>query len=206
MSPSRTLEPKQRRSRETRQRLLDAAVEELIENGYAGFTGGGVAQRAGISRGAAQNHFPQRTTLIVEAVRHLGRLQAKELAEALGTVPGRGTARLRTALDVIFAQYGSVRFAAIIELSLAAREEPELNEVISKEERAISAELTELASEVFGPEKAKERGHRERWATALSTVRGLALLKLLGHPAKVVDRQWIATRRQLVALFDEDPR
>jgi len=195
------LEPKQQRSRETRQRLLDAAVEELLEHGYAGFTGGGVAQRAGISRGAQQNHFPNRTTMLAEAVRYLGQLQTAELEKALARVRG-GSARVRAVLDMIFAQYGSPRFAAMIELSLAARTDPELRAVVAAEERAISVELTDLAASIFGPERAGKRRFAADWATALATIRGLALLKLLGHPEGAVDRQWKETRRELLALLD----
>ena len=41
----------------------------------------------------------------------------------------------------------------------------------------------------------------QRWATALSTIRGVALLRLLGHPPAAVERQWAATRRHLLALL-----
>jgi AcrR family transcriptional regulator len=202
VEPAPALEPKQQRSRETRQRLLDAAVEELLDRGYAGFTGGGVALRAGISRGAQQGHFPNRTTLTAEAVRHLRAQQTEELGEAVEGVQ-RGPERLRIVLDVIFAQYGSPRFAAMLELSMAARSEPELRAVIAAEERTISVELTGLSEELFGPEKAADRLQAERWATALAAVRGVALLKLLGHPEAAVERQWKATRRELLALLED---
>lgn len=43
--------PQQDRSRATRQRLLEAAVESLAEVGYAATTVSVVATRAGVSRG-----------------------------------------------------------------------------------------------------------------------------------------------------------
>jgi AcrR family transcriptional regulator len=197
------LEPKQDRSRATRRRLLDAAVDELLGRGCASLTIQAVAARAGVSRGAAQNHFPQKTTLVAEAVRHLGQLQTTELQETLARAPG-GAKRVRAALDVIFAQYGSGRFAAIVDLSLAARQDPELHDVVYAEERAIASHLNEVAAELFGAERAHTRACAERWATALSAIRGLALLKLLGHPPETVDRQWKATRRDVIALLAQD--
>jgi AcrR family transcriptional regulator len=196
------LEPKQDRSRATRERLLDAAVEELLERGIAGLTAHGVAQRAGVSRGAQQNHFPQKTTLVAEAVRHLGRLQTTELREVLSETP-RGRARITAALDVIFEQYSGGRFAAILELSLAARKDPLLRDVIAAEERAIAREMNVVAADIFGAERAGTRACAERWMTAMSAIRGLALLKLLGHSAATVDRQWRATRRDVIALLSE---
>src|SRR3954465_3588808 len=53
-TPSRMVasEPKQARAHATRRRLLDAAVEELLEHGYVGLTTQAVARRAGASPGA----------------------------------------------------------------------------------------------------------------------------------------------------------
>src|SRR4051794_41791797 len=91
-APSRMVaaEPKQARAHATRRRLLDAAVEELVEHGYAGLTTPAVARRAGVSRGAQQNHFPHKATLVAEAVRHLGRRPCAEPRERGAGDPRRG--------------------------------------------------------------------------------------------------------------------
>ena len=73
-------EPQQARARATRRRLLDAAVDELIDHGYVGFTTPGVARRAGVSRGAQQNYFPHKTTLVADFIRTGGRPFAFDLA------------------------------------------------------------------------------------------------------------------------------
>lgn len=192
--------PKQQRAQATRLKLLDAAVAELVEAGYGGLTTLSVARRAGVSRGAQQNHFPHKQTLVVEAVRHLGQRQLDELRRRLRAT-ARGRAQLEVALDILFEQYSGRLFAAVIELSLVARAEPELRDVIADEERAISRAINDVAATVFGPAVAAEPAFASQWATALSTVRGLALLKLLGHPARTVDRQWGATRGDLVGLL-----
>src|ERR1700749_3146624 len=113
-------EPKQARAHATRRRLLDAAVQELLEHGYVGLTTPGVARGAGVSGGAQQNYFPHKVTLVAEAVRHLGQLQLEELRSRLPAVEG-GPARVQAGLDVLFEQYSGPLFAAVVELSLAAR-------------------------------------------------------------------------------------
>src|ERR1700753_576867 len=160
-------EPKQARAQATRRRLLDAAVEELLEHGDVGLTTPGVARRAGVSRGAQQNYFPHKVTLVAEAVRHLGHLQLVELRERLGAVSD-GAARVATGLDVLFEQYSGPLFAAVVELSLAARGEPELREVIAEEERSIARVMQETATALFGADYPAAS-----WSTALSAVRGL---------------------------------
>ena len=187
-------EPKQARAHATRQRLLDAAVEELLERGYAGLTTQAVASRAGVSRGAMQNWFPHKATLVAEAVRHLGRQSRDALDERVEKVP-RGRARVEEGLDVLFEQYSGPLFAAVVEVSLATRGDDELRQVIAGVERDTSRAMQETAIVIFGDESPAS------WGTVLSAIRGLALLKLLGHPAASVDRQWAATRRQLLELL-----
>jgi AcrR family transcriptional regulator len=198
-------EPKQARALATRRRLLDAAVDELLDHGYVGLTTPGVASRAGVSRGAQQNYFPRKTTLIAAAVRHLALRQMEELRQQLAGVP-RGGARIQAGLDVLFAQYGGCLFAAIVELSLAGRSDAELREVIMVEERNISLGMQEAASVIFGDGFPPNSEIASRWGTVLSAIRGLALLKLLGHPPTGVDRQWVATRPQLLEVLGQASR
>jgi AcrR family transcriptional regulator len=202
VAPDRTvaIEPKQARAHVTRQRLLDAAVEELLERGYGGVTTLGVARRAGVSRGAQQNYFPHKATLIVAAVRHLAARQIKEVHARLEGVP-RGVRRVQAGLDLLYEHYSGPLFAAVVELSLSARSDRELRDVIAGEERAISRTVHHIGEVVLGEALPPASPTARRWATAVSATRGLALLKLLGHPQAGVDRQWSATRRQLLELL-----
>src|SRR4051794_41973319 len=112
--PSRmaAAEPKQARAHATRRRLLDAAVEELLEHGYVGLTTQGVARRAGVSRGAMQNWFPHKATLVAEAVRHLGRQGHDELHERVAAVP-RGRARVQAGARGLFRPYRGAPFSPV---------------------------------------------------------------------------------------------
>ena len=56
---------------QTYARIVEAAVESLIDNGYAATTALGVQQRAGISRGALLHHFPTSEALFAAAVQRL---------------------------------------------------------------------------------------------------------------------------------------
>jgi len=194
------LEPQQARAHETRRKLLAAAVDELLERGYTGFSAAGVARRAGVSRGAQQNHFPHKQTFVMEAVGQLAQLQREELQTRVDEVP-RGRARVQTGLDVLFEAYSGPLFAASLELALASRDDPELREVILAEERATTQAMHEMGATIIGEDYPLDREHGRRWATALSAIRGIGLLKTLGHPAEAVDRQWVATRRQLIELL-----
>ena len=80
-------EPRQERSRATRSRLLEAAVTCLAERGTTGATVGAVAKRAGVSRGAAQHHFPTREDLFLAALTHMLDTRSAELEQSAASVP-----------------------------------------------------------------------------------------------------------------------
>jgi AcrR family transcriptional regulator len=99
VSSSVAARPQQERSRATRQRLLDAAVECLITRGWSGTTTTVIAETAGVSRGAQLHHYPTKTDLVLAAVDHLTERRAVELrAEAsrgrrnAGAIRGSGSA------------------------------------------------------------------------------------------------------------------
>ena len=194
------VEPRQARAQATRARLLDAAVDELLENGYAGLTTSAVAVRAGVSRGAQQNYFPRKTVLVTAAVRHLALRQLADLRAQLAGCQ-RGETRVQAGLDILFAQFSGRLFAVVVELALTSRNDAELAEIITVEERNISRRLQEAATVIFGDDFPASPDLAQSWATVLSTIRGLALLKLLGYPTGHVNRQWTATRRQLLDLL-----
>ena len=194
------LEPKQERSHATRRRLLDAAVDELVERGYTRLTTSGVARRAGVSRGALEHHFPTKDVFVAAAIRHLAESQREEVREHV-TAARRGRMRVERALDVMFDQYRGRLFAAILDLSFAARGEPQLHDLVVAAERTINRDMHAWPNEIFEPAVRASAGFAGRWAMALSTMRGLAVLALLDHPPAAIDRQWRETRRELVRLL-----
>ena len=80
-------------------------------------------------------------------------------------------------------------------------DDPQLHEVVLGEQRATTEAMHETAKTIFGEDFPRDREQGRRWATALSAIRGIAVLKMLGHPAAAVDRQWAATRGQLIELL-----
>src|SRR5512139_2301251 len=82
-------EPQQDRSRITRQRLLEAAIDCLASMGWAGTTVAVVAERAGVSRGAAQHHFRTREELVTAAVEYGAEVRMAQMRERLDTLADR---------------------------------------------------------------------------------------------------------------------
>lgn len=75
--------PGRPRSEAARRAILDAAVGELEEHGYAALTMQGIAKRAGVGKQTVYRWYPSRADVVLEAL--------VELAEARITVPDTGT-------------------------------------------------------------------------------------------------------------------
>ncbi len=69
-------------SASTREQIVRAAAESLLENGYAGTSVRTIASRAGVAIGNLQYYFPTKSELLVEAWRYLTARSVEELRTA----------------------------------------------------------------------------------------------------------------------------
>ncbi|MEV7275622.1 TetR/AcrR family transcriptional regulator [Streptomyces sp. NPDC093111] len=163
--------PKQDRSRATRQRLLEAAVSCLAEHGWAGSTVSVVAERAGVSRGAAQHHFPTREDLFTAAVEYV----AEERSQALRELPAVGRQEAVAALVGLFT---GPLFRAALHLWVAAADEAQLRARVTELEARVGRESHRIAVELLGADESRP-GVRESVQGLLDMARGLGLATLL---------------------------
>ncbi|GHH46995.1 TetR/AcrR family transcriptional regulator [Streptomyces candidus] len=163
--------PKQDRSRATRRRLLEAAVACLAERGWAGSTVSVVAERAGVSRGAAQHHFPTREDLFTAAVEYV----AEERCTALRALPRRHTAAVVAAMVDL---YTGPLFRAALHLWVAASNEEKLRRRVTELEAHFGRESHRMAVELLHADESRP-GVRETVQGFLDMARGLGLANLL---------------------------
>ncbi len=176
-SPRRVRRTQEERSTETRERLLDATVQCLIELGYARTTTTVVCERAGLSRGAQVHHFPKKEDLVIQAVAHMARRQEAELLER-GRVTRSGGDSLTLLLEEIVRFFVSPIFYAAMELWVAARTDPVLHQSLVGFERAVGKRLTELWSD-FGGTASQAPDFRAVVELTMQMAQGMALQKIL---------------------------
>ncbi|TQM29890.1 TetR/AcrR family transcriptional regulator [Nocardia bhagyanarayanae] len=114
----------QRRAR-MRTRLLDAAIESLVEVGYAGTTTLEVQNRAGVPRGTLQHHFPTKPDLLAGAVEHLAARRLEQLRTEFAAIP-EDVDRLVTAVELTMRMFSGESFLAALEIWVGARTDAEL--------------------------------------------------------------------------------
>jgi AcrR family transcriptional regulator len=183
----------------TRAALLDATIECVVEDGYAGTTTTRVVERAGMSRGAQVHHFPTKAQLVAEAVRHLTRRRAAELLGEVDRLPPRGRRRVETVLDLLWRSHSGPLFAASVEMFVAARTDADLRAELREVESEITAAVGAALEDVFG-EVARQRAFRELVETSLASMRGLALLAFYDGD-RDVERRWRAVRSRLLDMY-----
>ncbi|MER7482414.1 TetR/AcrR family transcriptional regulator [Streptomyces sp. NPDC126510] len=181
--------PKQDRSRATRQRLLEAAVSCLAEHGWAGSTVSVVAERAGVSRGAAQHHFPTREDLFTAAVEYV----AEERSTALRALFPEGAAGDRHAVVAALVDlYTGPLFRAALHLWVAASNEEQLRPRVTELESRVGRETHRIAVDLLAADESLP-GVRETVQGLLDMARGLGLANLLTDDADRRERvvaQW----------------
>ncbi|WP_371501976.1 TetR/AcrR family transcriptional regulator [Kitasatospora sp. NBC_00374] len=184
--------PQQTRSRATRRRLLEAAVECLAELGWNGSTVTVVAERAGVTRGAAQHHFPTREDLFTAAVEHVAAERLAAVRAHSGQLPPAGPARTEAVAEMIVRLYTGPLFRAALHLWVAAATEEPLRERIVALENQVGREAHLAAVEFLGADESVP-GVRETVQATLDLARGLGLANLLtddGPRRAGIVRQW----------------
>jgi AcrR family transcriptional regulator len=186
-------EPQQDRSRATRRRLLEAAVECLAEVGWNGSTVSVVAERAGVTRGATQHHFPTREDLFTAAVEYMAAQRLEAVRATADRLPPAGSARTEAVVGMLVELYTGQLFRAALHLWVAAAtDEAPLRERITVLEDRVGREAHRAAVEFLGADESAA-GVRETVQATMDLVRGLGLADLLtddsARRARVV-AQW----------------
>ncbi len=190
-------EPKQDRSRATRQRLLEATIDCLAEMGWAAATVSVVAERAGVSRGAAQHHFPTREDLITAALEYMfdsRTQQSKDEALAVAAL-GAGVERTEAVVAGLVDSYTGPLFKAALQVWTHAAADPALRERIVPLEAKFGRISHRGAVAALGVDDADPVAHHLVQAT-LDLARGLGLADVLTDDSarrKQIVSQWAAT-------------
>ena len=175
------LKERARRKAQTRQRIVEAAVELHTSIGPARTTISGIAERAGVERHTVYAHFPDERALFRACSEHWAAQHPLPDLEALAAIddPVR---RLRRALDEMYAWYDSVE----ADLALFLRDAsvvPANAEVLDE----MTAEFATLGRrDRTGPAAPQERPSGDRARAEFETWRSLVRRQGLSR-AQAVD-------------------
>jgi AcrR family transcriptional regulator len=190
----------QPRGEQTRRLILDATIACIVERGYNDTSTRDISERAGISRGAQQHHFPRKVDLVSQAIQRLAERRLAELIERAEEVPD-GPERIPAAIDLFWESLDGDLFLVAIGVWMAARSDAELRSALRGIEQDIASAIGESAARMFGPQIAGLRSFQDDVQLAFNTIRGITLLRILQPDDDAHERQWASARAHLVEHF-----
>lgn len=191
----------------SRERILDAAVQCLIEHGYAGASTLRIQQVAGVSRGRLLHHFPSRDELLVGAVKHLASTGlgsfAVEHTSAI-TAADRDESRIDQAVAQMWTHFQQPYFWASVELWIAARHNESLRDALGPAEDELASSVRVTLDSLFGPYFVAHPNYRMLTNVLVSSMRGSALATTFSDRRSAGStrqlREWQSTARVLLGV------
>lgn len=176
----------------TRSRILDHAVQLLVDRGYSALTTVAVQREAGVSRGALLHHFPTIQQLAAAVVEHLV-AGNEEAVRAAAARRGSGGDPVSRAIETLHEALSQKTFHAELELWAAARTDEELKATLREAERRANRDLRRVVDEIFGPIAAAHENYRVVSDLTVMLLRGLAISSPLSsndQAARQLIDQW----------------
>lgn len=188
-APKRGARRKQEdRTAATRLQLMEATIASLIDAGYARTTTVEICRRAGVTRGALLHHFESLAELFAATLAHIySKLLVNAAARRKEPAGGKDL------VDGLWRHFSRPEYKAVIELWLAARNEPELGAALAP---AI-AKIRDIANPQINPRLVAAFGKSPDFVSLyrliLEAMIGMALGRavtpgggVLGHEQRVV--------------------
>jgi AcrR family transcriptional regulator len=140
--------PSQRRSIDTVETIMEAAVRVLRRDGYAGLTTRRVAEVAGVSVGSLYQYFPDRRAIVAELVRR----RVDAFVAAVEAADVRGATDLRAAAEAMVTAFlaekrASLWLSAVLQ---GAMGEVHGRQIIAERLRAAAPAISEKLSLAAG--------------------------------------------------------
>lgn len=192
--------PKQDRSRLTRDRILAATIDSLADAGWNATSVVQVAERAGVSRGAAQHHFPTREDLITAALEYMFDERFGQARIESARIDDPADSSTEAVVSRVVDYYTGPLFRAALQVWTAAAADPDLRARIVPLEERFGREAHRMAVAALGIDPADPVAHRLVQAT-LDLARGLGLANLLTDDSRrrgEIVRAWASQLDQVL--------
>ena len=136
------------RGEATRQRLLQAAVELLADNGVRGLTHRRAEERAGVAQGSAKHHFGSWDGLVEAVLAHLVEQDLPlVLAPGPADTPAELVARAQAVMDTVWSRPHLARARLALYVHAAGR--PHLQRIVGE---ARDRFVAQIAAALPGPD------------------------------------------------------
>ena len=176
--PKRLRRTHAERRSESRERLLNACLDLLVERGYARLTVADVAKRADVSLGAQTNYY--RTKLdLVSAAAEYSQENAVKVADKVARDARKARKPVMAFIQNAKSFYLDRSYLAMIELLVAARTDPTVAERFLPVVKSHRRHINDTWLEVFLSEGLPRKQAKQMLHMTLFIMRGMALANML---------------------------
>ena len=163
-----------RKSAATRDQIISAAIRCIVESSYSKTTMMKISEKAGLSRGATLHHFPSKMDIIRAVVAYLHEKRIQAFRRSIKDIPTDAD-MAHMAIQAYSDHVNHPIYVALFELSVAARTDQELKEILHPAQIAFDREWYQTAWDLFPDWQAD----REAFDLALNlsqiTMEGMAI-------------------------------
>ena len=159
----------------SRQRVIDAAIACIIDQGFYRASSNAIAERAGVTWGVIQYHFGTREALML-AVLEEGTRRLDDIVVTAEITGETVTERVAQYMDILVRYYGSTDYLAfsqvLINLTHDPRTSQQTRETMARIGESVNPELNRLQRKVLAGTGIRRQAVR---SLLFHSLRGLAL-------------------------------
>lgn len=192
-----------RKASNTRYRILEGVLDCLVEVGYVSTSISTIADRAGVSRGAMQFHFPTKRSAMEAAIKHLMRRRLDTYRADMAKIPA-SESFLDHAIRAYWKQVTRPEFIALQDLTLASRTDIGLARLLSRAFREFVIQSRAPFLEEFPQWRQQSKRYNNAANLAQYVVEGMAWGYLNGHLNDAAVNDLLTTTRETVLHLLED--
>jgi AcrR family transcriptional regulator len=193
-----TTKPQGRRRKDgeaTRQRILDAAVECVLEKGYYQASSNEIARTAGVTWGALQHQFGSRQALLLAVLEdRWGKLLEQVVSARIDGATLEE--RLTSVLDVLASHYGQPEHLVQLQILLDLSRNPDSSTEIRRATKRYGAELTHAWEPLFAQALGDASDETDLVVYAFTTLRAYLQARVIA--ASIADTAGDSVQRTLL--------
>jgi AcrR family transcriptional regulator len=188
------------KSRKTREKILQSAISLIREGGYSSASAARIAERAGITWGAAQHHFGSKDE-ILDAVMEVSHRKFIELMSSASLRRGTLADRVDIFVDLMWQHYQDDVYLAALEILLASRstDAPPVQTALF-ESRAAHEHLVTVR-EIFFDSDLSDEQIQEALIFIHCVLTGLTIEKVLEGEIHYIERHIRRSKLMLLTIL-----
>lgn len=189
------------RSAATRAKVIAAARDVLNAQGYSGATMHAIRDAAGMSLGAIQHQFPTKAKIMAAVAAEFSAYRVAVYAEAIrrGTTPRESMENL---LDANFQMVSLPEMAALLEIHLARRNDPDLDREVAHGSRRFDRRVRLWAYRILQAAGIADDDQRQSLQLLNNAVsRGLTVEYIRNPDAALMERSVRIWKAQMLELI-----